>query len=215
MSGTTVRTIILLAAALVTGGCARAHVESSARAVPAATPANADAIPAGTAMTVRLNKLLATNSSTIGDLFAATTTEPVASQNGQTVVPVGAIVHGHVAGLRTSTVLGEKALIRLDFDSLVFSGRRYPFNASVTSYTLAGRTRGSTRATMMAAAAGAAIGAAMGATIGGGGLGKIIAGSVLGGGTGTVISLGRGDVESLLSEGSTLTLRSTQTVTLR
>jgi hypothetical protein len=193
---------------------ARIETTAGGEVVPS-TPANANSLPAGTTMTAKLDQSLGTKSSKVGDQFTATTTQPVTAQNGQTVVPAGATVYGHVTGLHNPTVTGEQAVIRLDFDSLAFSGRRYPFKATINSVAVAGQTTGSTSATVKSAATGAAAGAVLGAVLSGGELDKVLTGGLLGAAAGTVISLGRGDVESVLPQGSTLTVQSSETVALR
>lgn len=71
---------------------------------------------------------------------------------------------------------------------------------------VAGKSTGSTSSTVRSATVGAAAGAVLGAIISGGDLDRILGGGLLGAAAGTVISLGRGDVESVLPEGSTLTV---------
>jgi len=209
--------IAAAAATLIVSACAQpARIETSSGGdVVTSTPASANSLPAGTTMTARLEQSLGTKSSKVGDKFTATTTQAVVAQNGQTVIPAGATVYGHVTGLHSPTVTGEQAVIRLDFDSLAVSGRGYPFKASINSVATAGQTTGSTSATVRAAAAGGAAGAVLGAVISGGDLDKIVAGGLLGAAAGTVISLGRGDVESVLPAGSILTVQSTESVALR
>ena len=211
------RTLVISLSALALYGCTQpARIEtSSGGEVVSSTPANANTLLAGTTMTARLDQSLGTKSSKVGDQFTATTTQAVVAQNGQTVVPSGATVYGHVTGLHSPTVTGEQAVIRLDFDSIAVSGRRYPFKANVSAVGVAGKTTGSTSTTVKTAATGAAAGAVLGGVLSGGDLDKIIAGGLLGAAAGTVISLGRGDVESVLPEGSTLTVQATETVALR
>ena len=207
---------IIAIVAIVTGACASGpQVESSAGDVAPAILANADVLPAGSTLTVRLNETLGTKSSKVGDAFTATTTQAILAQNGQAVVPGGATLYGHVTGLHSPTITGEQAVIRLGFDSLGLAGRQYPFDASISSVALAGQTTGSTSSTVRTAATGAAAGAVLGAIISGGDLDKIITGGLLGAAAGTVISLGRGDVEAVLPAGSTLTVRSMETVAIR
>lgn len=208
--------IAVITLAAFAGACARgAQIQSSAGDVTPSTPVNANILPAGTSMTVQLDQTLGTKSSKVGDQFTATTTEPVIAQNGQTVVPSGAMVYGHVTGLHSPTITGENAYIRLDFDRLTFRGRDYPFDASINSVAVAGKTTGSTSSTVRSATIGAAAGAVLGAIISGGDLDKILGGGLLGAAAGTVISLGRGEVESVLPAGSTLMVRSTETVAIR
>lgn len=211
------RRFAIVATAVVAAACTQpARIETtSSGEVVSSTPASANSLPAGTTMSARLDQSLGTKSNKVGDQFTATTTEAVVAQNGQTVVPAGAKVYGHVTGLHSPTVTGEQAVIRLDFDSLDVSGRRYPFKASINSVAVEGKTTGSASATVKSAAVGAAAGAALGAVLSGGELDKVVAGGLLGAAAGTVISLGRGDVESVLPAGSTLTVQATETVALR
>jgi len=208
--------------ALAVGGliavaaCARtARVESSGEVAPA-TPVNRNTIPSGTTMNVKLNESLGTTSSHEGDRFTAVVSDPVMAQNGATAVPAGAIVLGHVSGLHNPTLPTEQAVIRLAFDSLSFNGRTYPFDASISSVNVQNQaTNPTTSSTVRGAATGAAAGAVLGAIISGGDLSKIISGGLLGAAAGTVISLGTGGTQSVIPAGSTMTIRSTQTVTLR
>jgi hypothetical protein len=210
------RTAVVAATLLVCACTQPARIESSSGGdVVLSTPANANTLPAGATITAKLDRSLGTKSSKVGDQFTATTTEAVMAQDGATVVPAGATVYGHVTGLHSPTVTGEQAVIRLDFDSLAVSERRYPFKASVSSVAVSGQTTGSTSATVKSAATGAAAGAALGAVLSGGDLDKIVTGGLLGAAAGTVISLGRGDVESVLPAGSILTVRATESVALR
>jgi hypothetical protein len=205
--------LVVIAAA---GACFRTpQIETSSGDVVSTRPVTANRIPAGTMMTARLNQTLGTKSSRVGDRFTATITDGIISQNGETVVPSGAIIVGHVTGLHEGSIGGSGAVIRLAFDDLTIDGRRYPFEASISSVDASGQSAGSTGSTVRSATVGAAAGAVLGAIISGGDLDKIITGGLLGAAAGTVISLGRGDVESVLREGSTLTIRSTQSVALR
>ena len=217
MSNCIQRRTIAAATAIVVSACTQpARIETtSGGEVVSSAPTSANSLPAGTTMTARLDQTLGTKSSKVGDQFTATTTQAVTAQNGQTLVPSGATVYGHVTGLHSPTVTGEQAVIRLDFDSIAVSGRRYPFKASINSVAPVGQTTGSTSATVRAATAGGAAGAVLGAVLSGGDLDKIVAGGLLGAAAGTVISLGRGDVESVLPAGSTLTVQSTESVALR
>lgn len=208
-----VAAVLLVVAA---GACYRTpQVETSSGEVVSTMPATANRIPVGTMMNARLNQTLGTRSNRVGDRFTATITEPVLTRNDEIVVPSGATVTGHVTGLHEATIDGSGAVIRLAFDDLMIDGRRYPFDAAISSVDASGQSTGSTSSTVRSAATGAAAGAVLGAIISGGDLDKIITGGLLGAAAGTVISLGRGDVESVLREGSTLRIRSTQNVVLR
>ena len=206
---------IMAAGALASFGCARqASVESSDTTMPAARPATAATLPAGTTLHARLDDSLGTDRSKVGDRFTATVTSAVTAENGATVVPAGAIVRGTVTGLDDSDRVGENAYIRLDFESLSFDGRDYAFDANVVATGL--EKQGDTRSeTVKKAGIGAAAGAVLGAVVGDMELKNIVLGAAIGAAAGTVISLGAGDVEAVLPAGSELTLRSTELVSLR
>lgn len=197
-------------------GCARnAQVESSGEVAPA-TPANASFVPAGTAMTARLNQSLGTSVSKEGDQFTATLTNPVVAQNGATAIPAGAIAFGHVTGLHAATLPTDQAVIRLAFDSISFSGRTYPFDASISNVDVRNESGNpSTSSTARSAAAGAAAGLVLGAIVTGGDLSKMITAGLLGAAAGTAISLGTGSGQAVIPSGTTMTLRSTEQIRIR
>lgn len=207
---------IMIGAAAVLAACAQnAQVQSSGEVAPA-TPSNRNYLPAGTTMNVRLDESLGTTSSKAGDRFTATLVDPVVATNGATAVPAGAMLFGHVSGLHSATLPTEQSVIRLDFDSLSFAGRAYPFDASVSNVTVKNEaTNPNTSSTVKGAVTGAAAGAVLGAIISGGDLSKIISGGLLGAAAGTVISLGTGGTQSVIPAGSTMTVRSTQGIQLR
>jgi len=192
-----------------------ARVESSGEVAPA-IPVSRNTLPSGTTMTVKMNESLGTTTSHEGDRFTATLTDPVMAQNGAQVVPAGAVVYGRVTGLHAANLPTEQSVIRLNFDSLSFNGRSYPFDASISSVNVQNQaTNATTSSTVRGAVTGAAAGAVLGAIISGGELSKIISGGLLGAAAGTVISLGTGGTQSVIPAGSTMTIRSTQTVQIR
>jgi hypothetical protein len=167
----------------------------------ATPPVNRNSIPSGTPISVRLNESLGTSSSHEGDRFSATVSEPVIGAHAARVVPAGAMVYGHVSGLYAA-LPPEQAVIRLAFDSLTFNGSSYRFDASISSVNVRNETTG------------AAGGAVVGAIISGGETRKMISGGLLGAADGSVISLGTGGTQSVIPAGSSMMLRSTQTVLL-
>jgi hypothetical protein len=208
------KTIALVFSAAALAACAStANVASSSGEVGTVTPINAATLPVGAAFQATLNQSIGTTSSHIGDQFTATVSSPLIASNGETVVPAGATVTGHVTGLHSGSVVGEQSVIRLDFDRLDMNGRSYPFDASVSNVKATNQVNknGATKS----AVTGAAAGAVLGAIVSGGELSKIITGGLLGAAAGTVISLGTGDVQAVIPAGSSMTLTSTTNVNLR
>jgi hypothetical protein len=211
------RQLALLVGSLAAlGGCARnAQVESTGEVAPA-TPADRSVLPAGTAMTARLNQSLGTAASKEGDQFTATLTNAVVAQNGTTAVPSGAMLFGHVTGLHSATLPTDQAVIRLAFDSISFNGRTFPFDASISNVAVKNESGSpSTNTTVRDAAVGAAAGAVLGGIISGGDLSKMITAGLLGAAAGTAISLGTGTGQAVIPAGTTMTVRSTQEVRVR
>lgn len=207
----------VLAAAALAAACSRgATVDGYEAPTPAAAepPATAATLPEGTTLQARLDDSLGTEVSREGDRFTATVTTAVTADNGATVVPVGAKLHGSVTGLDDSDRVGDNAYIRLDFDRININGRDYAFDAEVVQTAV--QTQGDSRnETLQKAGIGAAAGAVLGAVVGDADLKDIVLGAAIGAAAGTVISLGSGDVEAVLPAGSEITVRSTEMVSLR
>src|SRR5207237_3902508 len=107
------------------------------------------------------------------------------------------------------------AALVLDFDSLTFGGRTYPFEANITATNLQKQGGASTSETVKSAAIGAAAGAVLGAVLSGADKDKILLGAGLGAVAGTAISLGRSGENGVLPAGSRLSVQTTQSVALR
>lgn len=195
--------------------CAHPQVESANGEISTpVSPANARSLPTGTPMDLTLDESLGTQSSHAGDRFSATVVNPIIAQNGRTVIPTGAKVWGHVTAVTPASNATQTAALVLDFDSLAFNGRNYPFAANVTDTNL--QTKGATAGqTVKSAAIGAAAGAALGAILSGADRDKILIGAGLGAAAGTAISLGTQGQNGVLPAGSRLTVQTTQTVALR
>jgi hypothetical protein len=165
-------------------------------------------------LSLTLDQELGTQTSHSGDGFSATVANAIIAQNGRTAIPAGAKVWGHVTAVTPAGNATQTAALVLDFDSLTFNGRSYPFAANVTDTNL--QTKGpSTNQTLKSAAIGAAAGAALGAILSGADRDKILVGAGLGAVAGTAISLGTQGENGVLPAGSRLTVQTTQTVALR
>jgi len=123
-------------------------------------------------------------------------------------------VWGHVSGVTAANNATETAALVLDFDSLTFGARTYPYKANIVATNLQ-RQGASTSETVKSAAIGAAAGAVLGAVLSGADRDKILLGGGLGAVAGTAISLGKGGENAVLPAGSHLSVQTTQTVALR
>ena len=179
------------------------------------TPANARTLPAGAMMDLTLDQQLGTKTSHAGDQFSATVATAVIAQNGRTAIPSGARVWGHVSGVTPASNATETAALVLDFDSLTFGARTFPYKANIVATNLQKQGGTSTSETVRNAAIGAAAGAVLGAVLSGADRDKILLGGGLGAVAGTAISLGKGGENAVLPAGSHLSVQTTQTVALR
>jgi hypothetical protein len=146
-------------------------------------------IPAGTAVTIRLQSSVSSATAHSGDTFEAVLDEPV-SVGGQTVAPRGAAVTGKVVAARASGRLQDPGFLELTLASISVNGKSVPVQSSSIS------VKGKSHQNRNWASIGG--GAAAGGLIGGlagGGKGALI-GSTVGaaGGTGYAYTTGKKDV---------------------
>jgi hypothetical protein len=204
------KSALLVFAAAALGACTHTQVQSAGGTLAPVTPATARLLPAGSELMVRTNSKLSGKDSHVGEEFSATVTDNLVAENGQIAVPEGAMVYGHITGMREAPHAGDPSVIKVDFDRLVVNGRSRAFNAKVVKV----ESPSVSNQTLKAAGIGAVAGAALGAIISGGEFGGIATGGALGAAAGTVISLGT-NREPELPEGSRMTLRTQQSVNLR
>jgi len=211
-----IRIGVAVVTSIVLAACARSPRVETANGEVATpvTPANARTLPAGAMMDLTLDQQLGTKTSHTGDQFSATVATAVIAQNGRTAIPSGARVWGHVSGVTAANNATETAALVLDFDSLTFGARTYPYKANIVATNLQ-RQGASTSETVKSAAIGAAAGAVLGAVLSGADRDKILLGGGLGAVAGTAISLGKGGENAVLPAGSHLSVQTTQTVALR
>ena len=162
-------------------------------------------IPAGTFIDAKLEQELSPISNKPGDHVSGTVTAPVVV-DGQTAIPAGARVHGHVTAVEQSAENNGTTVLKLDFTEVEFAGKSYPMEVSMISAHP--QTRSKTSKGETAAKIGAT-------TIGGAILGRILGGdakstamgAIAGAATGTAIVLGTRDSYAVLPAGSVVRLR--------
>ena len=171
--------------------------------------------PAGTSFAVRIDRTLSTKDAAVGETFTATLEEPLVSSDGTTVIPAGATVHGRVTEVQASGRAGEQARIGIAFTSISYGGESYPLDATMTG---APPVRSVTRDGNLEKAGKVAGGAAVGAIVGrvlGKNTKATVAGAVVGAAAGTAVAIGTADVDAVISEGSTATVRLDSPVQVR
>jgi hypothetical protein len=148
-------------------------------AAPEAAPARAElVIPGGTTLRVRLDSGVDTRRNQSGDAFTATLSRPV-TLHGETAIPAGTRLRGHVVEAAASGRLKGRPVISLTLDSFRLDGREYPLRTSHVERV--GPAHKKRNAFLIGGGAG--LGAAIGA-IAGGGKGAAI-GGLAGAGAGT------------------------------
>lgn len=160
----------------------------------------------GTTFAVTLNETLSTETNRVGDMFTATLPSPIRAEDGQIVVPAGAVIRGRLTQVDKSGHVGETGVIALAFESISFEGQSLALDGTVVKANPQRKSRTSTGQTVGTAAAGAAAGAVLGRVIGKDAKGTI-AGAVIGAAAGTAIAMGTADVDVVLPAGSELVIR--------
>ena len=131
----------------------------------AGTTSRSGLIPAGTALNLRANSEICTNTNKVGDRFTATVNESVVGSNGATI-PAGSTVTLEVTRLKRSENMNDAIVMEFAVQSVEVSGKSYPLNASVTTASV-DRVRNSSKSNdAKKVVAGAAIGAIAGQILG-------------------------------------------------
>jgi hypothetical protein len=159
-------------------------------------------LPAGTHVQVRLSQSLDTKRDRPGTPFVAHLSAPVV-QEGEVILPRGALCRGHVVESRPSGRLKGRAVMSLSLDSIESGGRMYRVITSDPSF--AGKRHKNRN--LLLIGGGAATGASIGA-IAGGGVGALVgAGAGAAAGTTGALITGKRNLHLAPETRVTFTLR--------
>jgi len=177
-------------------------------------------VPAGTTLMVRLDTTLATFSNRVGDPFQAKVTQPVVL-NGNTLIPVGAIVEGRVTKVNEPRRISGKPTIGILPEAVILpTGERYYLDASLVDTNIQGtdvsaegqfKGTGHDRRDTLEIGGGTAGGMLVGGLIGGG-PGVLIGGAV--GATSTTVHWLAKHRSATLPAGTELTLELNRPMTM-
>jgi hypothetical protein len=145
-------------------------------------------VPKGTAIYVRLERTISSSTAQPGESFSAVLDEPL-EVDGQTVVPQGTKVNGHVVAARESGRLHNAGYLRLTLSSLTVNGKEVAIQTS-SIFVKGGSYKNRNLAYIGGGAGG---GALLGALVGGG-KGALI-GSAIGSAGGTTAAYATGKKE--------------------
>ena len=122
-------------------------------------------IPAGTALNLRSNSEVCTNTNKVGDRFTATLNESVVGSNGATI-PAGATVTLTVTRLKRSENANDPIVMEFSVNNVESRGKTYSVAANVTSADVARVRNQPKSADAKKVIGGAAIGAIAGQILG-------------------------------------------------
>jgi len=159
------------------------------QAAPAAARLGETTIPAGTPIRVRLAETLNTERNNAGDRFTATLDAPIEIA-GQTAVPKGANVTGHITTADSSGRLKGRAVLGVTLDSLQVNGKTYRIATTSASRVSASHKKRN----LVLIGGGSGLGAALGAVAGGGKGALIGAGAGAAAGTAGAAATGKRNV---------------------
>ena len=188
--------------------------EPSRESAPAAAPApiapvvRAITIPDNTVLDVTLGTALASNTSRVEERVTGTLASPVVV-DGETVIPSGASVTGHVTNAKGSGNVKGRAQLGLRFTRLQTGSVSYDIDTRPLSYVADDNKKDDAIKIGAGAAAGAVIGA-----ITGGKKGAAI-GTAVGAGGGTAVVLATDGDEIRLAQGRRLKVSLTNPLTIR
>ncbi len=151
-------------------------------------------IPSGTTLAVRLVDAIDSERNQAGQTFHATLDSPLAVE-GDTAIPAGYDVEGHIVDLKSAGKFAGQSLLVLQLDRIAVGDKYY--NIQTDQYKRQGSSRGKNTAEKVGA--GAAIGAIIGG-LAGGGKGAAIGAAAGGGLGGGVQAATKGQQIKLASE---------------
>lgn len=182
---------------------------------PAATPSprvTTGTVAAGTTINVTSGAKACSNTLGVGDRITATTNSAIDASNGVTI-PAGARVGLVVTKSKTSGSQGDAAELEFDVRSLAYGGETYEVSGTVaTDAVVKERKGGDAKKVAIGAAAGAVIGNVIG---GGSRAQRTVVGAAAGGLAGAAAAAATGDRLACLPEGSAMTIRLGNSVTVR
>jgi len=175
--------------------------------LPAAARFREFTVPGGTALAVRLDSSVGSDTSKVEDRIQATLTEAVLVE-GVEVLPAGSVMTGVVTKADPAGKVSGRATLAAQFRSMSVAGETYALSADVQR-TAASTTRDDAKKIGIPAAGGAIIGAIAGGKKGAG------IGAAVGGGAGTAVVLATSGPEIRWPVGTTLSIELDKAIDVR
>jgi len=166
-------------------------------------------IPAGTEMVASLDQTLSTKENEEGDGFTATVTEAVRVR-GETVIPSGSTIRGHLVESDRAPRVGGKAELELSFDEVETPGGS-SYDISAENLVLEGKntTKGDVEKVVGGTVGGAILGGILGGKKG------AARGAAVGGAAGAVIAVATRGQDIVLDSGTRVSVTLRESVEVR
>jgi hypothetical protein len=163
-------------------------------------------VPSGTTFAVRMNQELSTRTSSVGQTFTASLSEPLMGSDGRVLIPAGATVRGRVTESSVSGRVGQDTQLRVEFTSISSGGQTYTISATTLEADAQLSSRTSTARKAAQIGGGAVVGAVLGQVLGGN-TKSTVAGAAIGAAAGTAVTKGTEDVDATIPAGARVTAR--------
>ena len=161
-------------------------------------------IASGTALSLRSNTRVCTNTFQVGQTFNATVANAVSGSNGATI-PSGATVSLEVTQLKRSENARDNIVMEFAVRSVSFGGRSYPVSASVSDAQIDKVRNEPTSKDAQKVAGGAIIGAIAGRILGGSTKATVIGGAA-GAAAGAGVAVGTANYEGCVPDGGNISI---------
>lgn len=179
---------------------------------PAATETAPVVVEAGTSMVFRVGETVSTESHSVGDNFTAALQTDINANDGSVGLPAGTLSRWVVTE-STSDGADGQALLAFRLESVQRAGEWHPIESTVTETEIRTDERDSNTETAAKVAVGAAAGAIIGQIIGRDSE-STLTGAGVGAAVGTVVALTTRGGSAEMAEGSTMTVRLDEALTV-
>ena len=162
-------------------------------------------VAAGTIFSLVATDTLTSRHNHTGDSVSATLLDPLRDENGDILIPAGAVFSGTISDIAPAETPGGEGRMEFTFNQVSFDGSVYPVEARLDSAGTRMKGRGVTAGDAAKVGAGAVIGGLAGRVLGGNRTGTAV-GAVAGAAAGVGIAAATRDVDIILDAGASIRL---------
>ena len=177
---------------------------------PAPDERPAPFVASGSALTFAIDEAISTKSNVAGDPFSARLVTDVLGEDGEVLLPAGAVLRGRVTESTQSAASDQVAVIRLAVESVEVGGETYPVVGLIEEMQVETEAKDSNRRTAVKVGVGAAAGAIAGRVIGGSG-----GSTAKGAAAGAAVAIVTRDGHATIPRGGQIVFRLGERLTLR